>query len=121
MLPAQQEAHEISGGDGLDLAPAPLPGVGVDARKEPARAILLRPVRFGEVPADGEAFRLELRECAHDQRLAQSRGRRELRHRGRATALKMTAKEIRRCGLLSRLLRCDRTWMIRNGVRSGEQ
>ena len=44
VLPAQQEAHELLGGDGLDLAAQAVLGVGVDARQQPARAPLL--VRF---------------------------------------------------------------------------
>src|SRR5215469_2296979 len=116
MLPPEQEAHEVPRSDGLNLAPPPLPGVGVDARQQPTRAVLLRPARSGEVAADGEALRLKPSECAQDQRLAQPRVRRQCRRCGRTTALQVTAKEVRRCCLLVRLLGSHRAWMIRNGV-----
>ena len=41
VLPAQQEAEELLGGGGLDLAPQTLRGVAVDARQEAALAELL--------------------------------------------------------------------------------
>ena len=60
VLPAQQEPDEVPGGDRLDLAPLPLPGVGVDPGQQPPGAVLLRPaVAGGEAAADGEAFLLQ--------------------------------------------------------------
>ena len=59
VLPAQQEPHEVPGGDRLDLGPLPLPGVGVDAGQQPPGAELLCAVRRGEPAAEREAFVLQ--------------------------------------------------------------
>ncbi len=47
VLPAQQEAHEVLGGDRLDLATAPLLGVRVDAGQQPPGAALARSAMAG--------------------------------------------------------------------------
>ena len=45
VLPLQQEPHELLGGDGLDLAPQAVLGVGVDARQQSPRSTTARPRR----------------------------------------------------------------------------
>ena len=91
VLPAQQEPHEVPGGDRLNLAPAPLPGVGVDPCQQPPGAALLSFVPRGEVALDREALRLERRERADDQARRAGRPPAKLGNGGRAAALQVAA------------------------------
>src|SRR5207244_10105875 len=50
VLPAEEEAHQVGGGDGLDLATQAAEGQAVDARQQAALAPLLL-TRVGRAPA----------------------------------------------------------------------
>src|SRR5207247_10703090 len=59
VLPSQQEPDEALSRDRLDLSPQPLLGVRVDPGEEAPGAELLRTLRGGEVPSEGESLGLE--------------------------------------------------------------
>ena len=59
VLPAQEEAHEVLGGDRLDLPTQPVLGIGVDPGQQPAGAPLLVLEGGVEGPPHGEALGLE--------------------------------------------------------------
>ena len=73
-LPGKQEAHEVGGGDRLDLLPQPIEGVAVDPRQQPPLAPLLFGFPRGEPPAQDEALCFERPERRLDRREAQAEG-----------------------------------------------
>ena len=73
-LPLRQESDEISGRDGLDLAPQAIERTAVDPCEESPRAPLRRPRARREPPAHREPFRLERREPRLDARGGEAGG-----------------------------------------------
>src|SRR5205085_858511 len=72
MLPAEEEAHEVGGGDGIDLAPQSANGEVMDARQEPALAPLAAARARRERAAEHDAVALEARERRLDRRGAET-------------------------------------------------
>ena len=119
MLPGEQEAQEVAGGDRLDLGAQPPDGVVVDAREQAAVAPLLVIDAGQKPPAQDRAFALQGHQRTADRlRLEAERGGESgLRHR--AETFEPAAQDLdqrlvrRRGGLASRCGDARRAFGIR--------
>jgi hypothetical protein len=121
-LPAQQEPHEVPGGDRLDLAALPLPGVDVNAGKQPPGAELLAAAAPGEAAADGEALLFQPGQDGFNDGVRQAGCLGQVRDGRWAAAVQVAAEHVGgrdvrvgRCGPCGR----DRAWVIghHGGIR----
>src|SRR5439155_10997938 len=100
VLPAEEEAHQVGGGDGLDLPAQATEGQAVDAGEEAPLAPLLL-ARVGREPAaQRDAGALEPGETDRDGARREADARGEPLRRRRADALEPAAEE-RMQGLLA--------------------
>ena len=121
VLPSQEEAHEILGGDGLDLPPEPLLGVGVDPSEEATRAEFLGSVGGREAAAESEALGLQPGHGDGHVTFGESGRVRELGHGRWAAVLEMTPQHLRRSGVTVERGRRGGGGMIRLEGRPREQ
>ena len=96
-LPGEQEAHEVSRADRLDLGPEPVEGVAVDAREQPAVAPLeggRSAVAGAELAAEDHALALERRQRDVGIGLADIERCGQLTRRGRPDDAEPSSKQL---------------------------
>src|SRR5439155_15774927 len=93
VLPAEEKAHQVGGGDGLDLPPQAAEGQAVDARQEAALAPLLLARVRREAAAERDARALESGETDRDRTRRDADARGEPLGRRGAHALEPAAEE----------------------------
>jgi hypothetical protein len=96
VLPAVQEAYEIGGGDGLDLAAQAADGEAVNARQQAAMAPF-RLVRWGswrEAAAQDLTLGFKLRQCRINQRARYGQARSQFGSAIRTAGFKPAAQDF---------------------------